>query len=416
MVRPVARFRPGARRSDAAGLVPVFAVDVLLSNRIEVWTGSGGLIATVDPENDVARSYAPTTLLGLDQVIVDYLEAGGNVAIEDRQQAFSQQSRIFRVREEVVNGLYVVSFLRAHWVTHTYSVYWRTSLPGIGPVGVQVLYRLQSVFAAVYDLVTVAVNLETGVKEAKSSPVYTFNGNVTGYVPGIDNLQYESTASVSIYTTSRAIRDTLPDAHPLKSCDPSIFGDADNTAGTLYGGVTENGKVSTGSYSFTSYPEDAWTQDYRFAQTFAVGHHAKKVVSLGGLRGLNTVTGQRVYDFSPNFQLLEYGTYSLQDAALCNVAPEIGVMWSGSPEIYANSVLTEREEVFTELEAMNEADQNSFLLSTQPAPLSLGQDPDTVASIDEATYFLQADVMVTTPGQLSFDFSRTRRLLYWIKD
>lgn len=416
MVRPVARFRPAARRSSG-GLIPVFAVDQPGTNRIQVWSGSLGLLATLDPNSDVPRSLAPTNLLGVNAVITSYLLASGNVVIDGQQQSLREDNEILRVREEVVNGSYVVSFLRAHWVTHTYTVFWRTNVPGVGPVGAQQQAQLDSIFAAVYDLVTFTVDLETGAKQVSDSPVYSYSADVDSFVSGINTLRFNCTATISILTTARAIKATLPAAHPFKSCEPDAFGDPDNSAGTAAVGVVANDLVTTGSYSFVGEPGDLFTQAFRFGQTVVTGRYSRKVLSLGGLRGLNTATAQRALDFTPTYQLIELGTYALSaGAALCSIAPELGVAWSGTSDLYDLAVLQERAEVFGDLDAMNQSDQDLFLQSTQAGAASLSELSGSVASTVEAIYFLQADVMVNTPGQLSFDFGKTRRLYYWIQD
>jgi len=253
VVRPVARFRPAARRSGAS-LEPVYLITQLTTDTgidrvVEVHTGSGGKIAEFVPWQlgtaPVASSEDPgfvsSTIAGIQSF---WAALGFPITITGSGWSGSASQAQLHLFNQVVDGVLYVSFLRGAYFVGAFYVNAENALPG-SP------YTQQDdgiISSASYDLLTIAVDLENGSISSIQVPFFT---------SGLSDVQVGVLATSSASMTARYTRSgtyagikeglglSLPAVHPFKSCGASAWAYLSNLDTTTLGDYSYTASTNT---------------------------------------------------------------------------------------------------------------------------------------------------------------------------
>lgn len=394
MVRPVARFRPGARRTGSE-VIPVFAVTQEGSDLLQIWTGSGGYVGFINPFDDVARNLASVASVGLDVYVADYYTSFADpYIIVDQTETIDETYAVTMIREDVINGFYLVSYIRSHSVRIGADVYWREALFGV-PTGSVQRSSVGATFRAVYDYATFAIDLETGEKHASANVVYRFSAEPLDWLPP-NNFNPNSGlhwAGESVVNSAPVtFQQSLPAFHPFKACNFAVFGFAPP-------GAESESYNAWGSPSFDVVP---------------AGVFADAIRTSANCKGLNTISLKRAL-FRQN--VLEISEYALSPTSTsCDLYEELNLVWNGSSALYSPSAVLDRADLFADLDGMNQQDQDLFLYTTLLPPSAFGISGNTAAVVQAAQYAMEADVMLENFGRFAFDYAKRRSLLYWLTD
>lgn len=396
MARPVARFRPAARRSTGEELVPVFFVDRTAAGAVEIWSGTqlGGIVESVDIYNDVPRNLAPTASKGmLDLLITAVSDTTADTVITAQSETITPANDLAVVSQHVINGVAYVLALRSHTVTHAVSVtYQYFDFQGAngqeyGPIGPVLTVSRSQALDASYDAVVFAVDLDTAQVSSNAQTIYTYAATPSSF-GNFYALQYQATETRT--PTPLAISNLLPAAHPFKACGSSIW-----SLSTVDAGPT----TTTGS-QMTSR---------------GLGYFSAQVSrSFNTLLALDTTQAKRVISKSLFVggadQVLEFSTYQNSSGSACALYQEIATAWADSYSAYAPGDVLDREEVFADLSGLSPADQQLFLSTIYEPPADILPGTSTAGSTSEPIYFMATNTL----SQLSIAANQSVALRYWI--
>lgn len=398
MVRPVARFRPAARRSTGEELVPVFFVDRTAAGAVEIWSGTqlGGIVESVDIYNDVPRNLAPTASKGmLDLLIAAVSDTTADTVISAQSETITEANAISVISQHVINGIAYLLTLRSHRVTHAASVtYQYFDFQGAGgteygPISPVLTVSRSQVLDAVYDVVVFSVDLETAQVTSNAQIVYSYAATPTGF-GNFYALQYTGTETRT--PTPLAITGLLPAAHPFKACGASIW-----------------------SLSAVD-PAPTTTTANNLAARFPAFFTNQVSRSFNTLLGLNTDSQRRIisktlFVGAPE-RVLELSTYQNNSGSSCALYQDIALDWTDSYANYSPAALVDREDVFADLSGLSTADQALFLSTIYEPPAGIAPGTSTAGSTTEPIYFMDTD----KTSQLALADNRTVALRYWIPD
>jgi hypothetical protein len=314
VVRPVARYRPGARRGGPQ-LEPVYFVTQLFPGSesvriVQVYTGSQEKVAEFAPWELSPPALASDEDPGFVDAAVDYvLNVRGAPSVYDAfvldTQWFGERiNQTLRVAEQVIDGKLYCTLLRTSRFAASYSVPY--VLVHVQPESFPELYsevtssNSVNPFAssASYDLLTVSVDLATGSIEHSTSALYT--SSLTNIAVAADGAGYKYTRNGTYTGYKEAISASLPSSHPFKACGQSAWSYLSNLhSGSLgsYSYTTPDfsvGGVVTSTPRFISFGvldgAHSASPDFfnRSRQPFAA------ISKLNGMAGVNLTTGQRV--------------------------------------------------------------------------------------------------------------------------
>lgn len=311
MVRPVARYRPGARRRGGPQLKPVYFVTQPFSGSeivrtVKVYTGSQGKVAEFAPWELSPPALPSDQDPGFIAAAVDYVNneypTWMTKTILDTQWYGQRINETVRVAEQVIDGKLYCTLLRTSRFEASYTVLFVLVHPQ--PESFPDLFGLVTssnsvdpfAASASYDLLTVSVDLSNGSIEHGTSSLYTSSlSNITVLALGA---VYEYTRNGTYTGFKEAISASLPNSHPFKACGQSAWSYLSN----LHSG-------SLGPYSYTqtlNTDGDRGTPDL-----ISVGALDGKNVAapnffnqskqpfearlkLNNIAGVNLTTGQRV--------------------------------------------------------------------------------------------------------------------------
>jgi len=231
VVRPVARFRPAARRSGGS-LEPVYVITQLATyagtdRLVEVYTGGGGKIAEFVPWQlgtaPVASSADPgfvsSTIAGIQSF---WANLGYPITITGSSWSGTTSQSQLHLFNQVVDGVLYVTFLRAAYFVGAFVVNAENALPG-SPYWQQ---DDDIISSASYDLLTVAVDLDSGSVSSMQVPFFTSELSAVE-VKVIATSSASSSVSYTRAGTYAGIREgiglSLPAAHPFKSCGAAAW-------------------------------------------------------------------------------------------------------------------------------------------------------------------------------------------------
>ena len=312
MIRPVARYRPGARRGGPQ-LEPVYFVTQLFPGSesvrtVQVYTGSQEKVAEFAPWELSPPALASDEDPGFIDAAIAYINEAwtptsiDNIIILDTQWFGERINQTLRVAEQVIDGKLYCTLLRTSRYAASYAVPYALEETGFSTLFSQVTSSNSvNPFAASasYDLLTVSVDLASGSIEHSTSALYS--SSLSNIAIAAGGAVYKYTRSGTYTGYKEAISASLPSSHPFKACGQSAWSYLSN----LHSGSL--GAYSYTTPSFTDTPRFVstgvldganafgWSEatpgpDFfnRSRQTFAA--HSK----LDGMAGVNLTTGQRV--------------------------------------------------------------------------------------------------------------------------
>lgn len=401
MVRPVARFRPAARRSGG-DLVPVFFIEENAAGLIEIRSGiqPGGIVATLDVYNDEPQTLAPTASRGLLTSLIAQVSDFGDPAQGDETRIYSQSETIAENRRwtvltwHVINQVAYVAIAREHTVRHSASVsYQYFSFQGeqgleFGPVGPVLNVTRSGTLDVALDMVAYSIDLSSGEVSIASELVYTHE---TTSIAWGAFLTLVATAVSTRYPAPLVLSGLLPSSHPFKDCGPSIWS------------LTS---VASGPTIVTGNNLQQWnvlTTKNEISRSFET------------MLALNTAASRRVirkalFVSGPAF-VIELSTYQNSSASTCDLYKDIGLAWADSFASYAPSALLDRDAVFADLDGFSPEDQELFLATSLEPPAGIAPGASTAGSTSDAIYFMETE----NRPNLSF-ISGSSTLRYWIVD
>jgi len=392
VVRPVARYRPAARRSG--GLVPIFFVQPSLlpldQAMITIWSGSEGELETIDIFNTVPQELAPTASAGLLDLLVQTIETefeDDPFVIFTQSESIAESRNFFIASQHVINDTAYVIALRSHRVTHTASVTYR--LLGLSGEFISPLLSItrSAVLNAVYDVAVFEVDVRSKASSGSTQPLYQYEAKPVEF-GNFYQLQYE-TSSYQV-SSAVAVSNALPGTHPFKPCSPSIWSTTPVSTDPIISNSNNTPPLSLTSFS------------------------AQITRNLAGLLGLNTNTQQRIIGQSlfvgQQNQVLELADYR-QAASSCSLFQDSALPWADSFIGYSPSSLRERQEIFVNLDGLSIADQQAFLSTSYVAPEGLAPGQSTAGSTVSAEYFLGTDAT----SSLEIVNGNRVDLRYWIE-
>lgn len=401
MVRPVARFRPAARRSGG-DLVPVFFIEENAAGLIEIRSGiqPGGIVATLDVYNDQPQTLAPTASRGLLTSLIEAVSDFGDPAQGDETRIYSQSETITENRRwtvltwHVINQVAYVAITREHTVRHSASVsYQYFSFQGeegleFGPVGPVLTVSRNAVLDVAIDIVVYSVDLGSGEVAAATDVVYTHE---TSQIAFGNFYAVLATAVATRYPAPLILSELLPSSHPFKDCGPSIWS-----------------LTSVGSGPTT-------TTGVNLQQLSIIVIDAEISRSFETMLALNTAASRRVirkglFVSGPAF-VIELSTYQNSSTSICDLYKDMGLAWADSFAGYAPSALLDRDAVFADLEGFSPEDQELFLATSLEPPAGIAPDISTAGTTSDAVYFMETE----NRPNLSF-ISGSSTLRYWIVD
>lgn len=391
MVRPAARYRPGARRFGAQ-LTPIFAVRKDGGELYEIWSGATGLLASVRPWEDVAPPSVSTSPIGLDDLMVSGL-GGSSIAVVSQSETPQQSSNLLLITSQLVDGVLYLMFQRAKWVIHSMEVRWRNKVLGV-PSGSTFTETTNIPISAAYDVATYAIALDSGVVSASTATHYNFAASATRYYSFAK--RWDWTATETLAPLPLAITESLPSSHPFENCGQAIWSDVS------FAEQTQN---------YASTATDTPYAAFKFFNDLDL----IPMMRSSSIVGLNTTSALRV--IRAGSDVLQFSGYQpAEDTESCSLYRVINAAWLDSFDTYSPASITERDQVFPELDAMTPEDRELFLTSELEPPATLTAGSSTLAATTDPIYFMEADVMLAAVGSFEFDAGLPRDLYYLIGD
>ena len=358
---------------------------------------SGGVVKELNIYDDAPRTLAPTASRG----VLELLKGAVGVANADtvfyaESETITEEQSFSIIRQDVIDGVAYVFCLRTHQVRHAASVtYQLFDFQGengeeYGPISGVITDRTSAVLDAIYDVAVFAVDLETGQMSANAKVVYEFEATIVGFFSL--GFAIARDADEWIYPVALAFSELLPDSHPFKACGALAWGsdDVEVIEQTLLHYDDAGNQFTINPKGFGYFTSQMW-RDY------------------SALRALNTGTSQRLILSGSVFEL---SSYESADSVVCDLYQRIGLLWIDSFAGYSPDQLQDREDVFTDLSGLSEADQQVFVETSLQPPATVqpgGIDPGTT---EDPLYFL-ANSSLTS---LSFAGGQILVVRYWIPD
>jgi len=373
-------------------LTPIFAVRKNGGELYEIWSAATGLLASVRPWEDVAPPSVSSSPIGLDGLMVSGL-GGSSIAVVSQSETPQQSSNLLLVTSQLVDGVLYLVFQRAKWVIHSMQVRWRATFNGV-PIGSTSTETTNIPVSAAYDVVTFAIALDSGEVSASTGTHYAFSAAATRYYPF--GKRWDWTATETLAPLPLALVESLPSTHPFKDCGQAIWSDVSFTQQTQ---------------NYASTATDTPYAAFKFFNDLDV---------IPGMRsswilGLNTNSALRVIEAGSDVLQLS-GYQPAEDTADCSLYRVINAAWLDSFNDYSAASITERDQVFLDLDAMTTEDRELFLTSELDPPATLTAGSSTLATTTDPTYFMEADVMLAAVGSFEFDAGFPRYLYYQIPD
>lgn len=293
MVRPKERYRHGARRQIAATqLDPVFvitlpgsysSVDPEGAGRIyEVYSGQSGKLTEFAPWQFNPPEQVENTDAGAAAAIAALYNSLPYTTVEDSLWTGIRRYNTVPVFVQLLNDVVYVCLIRANYAQGQVLTTVTTTLPpSFAPVTTERLSNGTFFTRAIYDIVTVAVDLQTGEISHSSSPLYNWSVTITGTASGGGNqVERFNHTRREVYTGYiEAIAASLPDSHPFKDCGTVPWSFLSNLSIPL--GTTEQ------AYTNTALPVPRYPWNFVFSQPSAAAR-------LNRLKGYSSATQQRI--------------------------------------------------------------------------------------------------------------------------
>jgi len=429
VVRPVARYRPAARRGGPQ-LEPVYFRTQLFTGSesvrtVEVYTGSQEKVAEFAPWELSPPALASNEDPGFIDAAVDYIlnvkdaPSSYNAFILDTQWFGSHTKQTLRVAEQVIDGKLYCTLLRTSRFAASYSVSY--ALVHVQPDSFPTLFNQVTssnsinpfASSAIYDLLTVSVDLSNGSIEHGTSALYS--SSLSNIAVAADGAAYKYTRSGTYTGYKEAISASLPSSHPFKACGQSAWSYLSNLhSGSLgaYSYTTPDfsvGGVVTSTPRFISSGvldgANAAGPDFfsRSQQPFAA--RAK----LDGMAGVNLTNGQRVLR---NGSVHELSTLSPAWLS-CQGYSLLGASVPGSFAEYSPSNVAELADLL-DVSGLSQEDQDGITEATTPPepPLNI-LAPETVTGFEtsEPTYFVSNNYRPLVAGSDLIRFYSTHYLI-----
>lgn len=393
MVRPVARFRPAARRSTIQ-VDPVWVFNYGFSNfntlawqntstplitsenhRCVVYSGSAGQVASVHVFDAVPLN------------VVEHNDAGVGALLLAAYPSLSPAATW-------INALVVATAPLATQVID--DVVYISMIRGSASMSkVQVSLSSGSTISsgtycgrADYEVFTAAVSLDTGTVASQAAPLLQYRQVVTEFTgaPLGSSGYFKWTATTEYTGLAAAFANSLPSSHPFKSCGSSVWTFLNSpTAYPVAVGVTSqsNSSVFNGGSSLDKFHSP---DDFRSHLDFASNSWNLYSRHLG----YNTQTGQRM--FSPGLYADASGVRELSTLTAlpggftCNGYRYLGAQSGTSFDSYSPEAMEPLEDV-VDLSGLATADQASVIAGSTavapPASVTLTSPVAGVTTTDE---------------------------------
>lgn len=408
MVRPKERYRHGARRRPPQ-LEPVYAVtegfdaysapsDVGANRRVEVYRGSTGKVAEFYPWQLGTPPVVPDSDPGMVSSMVAWVLSNNssNISYVINISSWTPTfySTVSRGFEYLLNGTLYCTMVRVKLCISTAFVsYTGTYTVSVPPVNGQLS---QTGVSASYDVLTVAVNLETGQVTQTNSALYSSSFAPTNFVAGntpTSGWNYEKITSYTGY--KEAVAASLPSSHPFKACGIQAWPLLSNRNGVpgTYSDTITNFSLPTLSNALLPINDLRGPSVVHPAVFSSSAQPANAQSQLFNLKGYDSEVLQRIYGDLGYLEWSELVTTS-NDPTLgwagCDGLAALGASVATTWGEYSPSNLTPREELLS-VDGLPADDQSLLLEDPQSQPLaSLPQNGSNAYSTTNPVYFRES--------------------------
>lgn len=407
MVRPRERYRHGARRRSSAALDPVFVVTAPgvnlfvdpqgIGRGFEIHTGQDGKLAEVVPWQLSPPEWADNTDAGTMAAIAALYNSISTYSVDGSQWTGSRTFNTVPVFAQLLDGVVYLCVIRASYVRGQVLTTVTVTPPPQSGLPPETSLRSSEPFftRAIYDTLTVAVNLETGGISHRVSPLYRWSVTVSGTASqqaftGL--FQFDQTRNENYTGYIEALAASLPTGHPFKSC------------GTVPWAFLSNLNIPVGdnqqTLSATILPPP------RYPSTFELASQPSAAARLSRLKGYSSTASQRVLGG------LIYERSDLASGwASCDGYAVLGEYSADSYSDYAAGLLEPREDLLR-VDGYSSAEQTKLL--QEPDDTSLQAMPSRVTGFPTSNrlYFRSFDASDPPSfldGKIYWD-------LYWLVD
>lgn len=406
MVRPRERYRHGAKRQTTEQLEPVYfitpynSISTAISKKAEIYRGSEGKITEFYP-----WEYAPLALANTaDPGVVDALAAQiltvNNTTIDSTSWTYEVLNQVHDMFEHLYNGVLYCTWLRSSEARGRASVTSTRTFQFAPPITSTRTEQLIAV-SANYDILTVAVNLETGLITYAAAPLYQSDlTNVSEAFIQTGGAEYTFSRSIIYHGLRQAIAASLPTGHPFQSCGIEAWNFINNFS-------------EPGDYAFATDPgidgafflpqfraaEPPESQFYvRSGSGFRIEFQSSSTFQrLQYIQGADLALPARVYGANNYLEFSTLGSEWLTCAGYAALGTQVASTWSE----YSPAALTPREELLN-VEGLDPVDQTSQLQDPSTAPVnSLPTAGAEEYSSSEPVYFREAVERPSFAGSLS---------------
>ena len=406
MVRPVARYRPAARRGGQLEPVYVVTEGTGENQLVKVYRGSTGLVTEFRPFDFDPPVIVTNTDGGMVQRIIDWLTNAYDAQINESEWTGAVTVEIQPFATQLIDSTLYHTIVRGSYVTGRARVSWTVFNPLTGTVltgGIDETPANRGTVAS-HELLTVSVDLDSGSTSHAKVQLYNFQYNAGIYVGGGEFLL---NTSISYAGLRQAFEQSLPTSHPFKSCGLTPWQAINNTSlspgSSTYttAGLTGNSKYRTppllqtdrfgvGEGAAEGVAESRLFTPRAFS-SFGLGQGSISELTIP--RGYST-SGRRVINAGSTNAGFLFELSSMATASqTCENYAALNTFGPQSFADYSPELITPREELLDVSGLLDPADQE--LLSQEPpgdppASINPASFPSSNIETSEPIYFRPA--------------------------
>ena len=411
MVRPVARYRPSARRGGPQ-LEPVYVVTEGTGENqlVKVYRGSTGLVTEFRPFDFDPPTIVANTDGGMVQRIIEWLTNAYDAQINESEWAGAVTVEIQPFATQLIDSTLYHTVIRGSYATGRARVSWTVFNPLTGTVltgGVDETPANRGTVAS-HELLTVAVDLDSGSTTHSKVQLYNFQYNAGIYV---GNGEFLLNTSIGYAGLRQAFEQSLPESHPFKRCGLTPWQAINKTSLSL-GSSTYTTAGVTGNYKYRTPPSlqvdrfgagegasegvaESWLFTPGAFSSFGLGQGSISALTIPG--GYST-SGRRVINAGPTADSANAGfLFELSSMATasqtCENYAALNTFGPQSFADYSPELITPREELLDVGGLLDPADQE--LLAQEPpgdppASINPASFPSSNIETSEPIYFRPA--------------------------
>ena len=361
---------------------------------IEVFSGSAGKLAEFSPWQLSPPPLVVNTDAGTAAAIAASYSAAPFTTVNSSQWTGTIKINTVPVFAQLLDGVTYVCLIRTSYASGTVQTTVTVALPPSYTPVTSVRTSEPFFTRAIYDTLTVAIDMESGAVTHTRSPLYSHEVSVTGTAQGGGALpwRFDHSRQISYTGYKEALAASLPSAHPFKACGTEAWSYLSNRSIAL-------GDSST-SYTATALPYGP------FPAEFSLNLQPAEADRLARLKAYSSSAQQRIL-----------GGYAYERSTLatgwgsCAANAVLGAYTDDSFTDYSEGALQLREELL-QVDGFDITTQDKLLAepATPPVPSALTRVSGYTTS--DRIYFREFDPS-NPPAFLS---GKAYSDLFWIVD